>query len=186
MKAKERIGVVIAALFLLAGLSVSAYAAPEDPERPPSREQVEKVRQRIEALRIWKMTKALDLDEKTSAALFPLLNKYDKRRHELERSLRGGMRELREAGKEGREPVLKGLLERLDQHQREMQKLNDEERGEIRKLLTVKQQAAFVLFQQEFQQEIRRIIEESRERRGRRADRGGDERPSRSFPPLKE
>lgn len=180
---KVKMQIVIATALLLTGLAVNAVAAPEETDRPPSRQQLEKVRQRIETLRIWKLTKALDLDQKTSAALFPLLNRYDKRRHELERSLRDGMRELREAGKEGREPVIKGLLDRLDQHHREMQKLNEEEQGEIRKLLTVKQQAAFVLFQQEFQQEIRRIIDESRERReDRLMDRPAGKKPPRFLP----
>lgn len=47
---------------------------PEDFDRPPTKEQMENVRERIETLRMWKLTKTLDLDEKTSAKLFPLLN----------------------------------------------------------------------------------------------------------------
>lgn len=175
---------MLAVFLLMAGVAVSASAAaaPDNMERRPSKEQFEKVRQRIESLRMWRLTKALDLDNKTSAVLFPLLNRYDKKRHELESSLREGMRELRQASREGRDPVLKGLLDRLDQHHRDIQKLNDEERAEVRKILTVRQQAAFVLFQQEFQQDIRRIIAESRERRGDRPmDRPAGNRPPNPF-----
>ena len=85
-------------LFLLViGFAVNSMANPQGDFDKPTKEQMERVRKRIETLRIWKLTKVLDLDEKSAARLFPLLNRYDKRRAEIERSLRDGMRDLREA-----------------------------------------------------------------------------------------
>lgn len=157
----------IAVLFLLIlGFAADSAAGPsEEFDRPPSKEQMEKVRERIETLRMWKLTKALDLDEKTSSRLFPVLNKYDKKRADLESSLRENMRELRESLRNRREAQLKSLLERLEQNHRSMQGIKDAEWEELKGVLTVEQLAKFILFQQEFEREIRKIIEDTRERR---------------------
>jgi len=180
----NRMAVATAALLLTAFLSGAWAAAGDGMEQPPSREQMEKVRERVETLRMWRLTKALDLDEKTSSRLFPVLNRFDRKRHELEQSLRDGMRDLREAVREGRDSALKGILDRLEQNHREMQRLNEEERAELKRLLSVRQQAAFVIFQQEFQQDIRRMIEETRGRRPRGPmDRERPEMRDRPLPP---
>ncbi|MHB8882379.1 MAG: hypothetical protein ACYC69_12830 [Thermodesulfovibrionales bacterium] len=159
----------------------------EEFERPPSREQAEKMRKRVETLRIWKLTNALDLDEKTSARLLPVLSKNDKKRTAAEGELRENMRDMREALKERREEQLRVILQRLEQSHKTLQKINDEEREELRKILTVEQQARFIIFQQEFDMEIRRIIADSRERRpGRDEARPGRGRPQKPLPPGRE
>ncbi len=164
---KENAFKFLLVFLLVFGFAVNSLAQPpEDFDRPPTKEQMEKVRKRIETLRMWKLTRALDLDEGTSAKLFPLLNKYDKNRTEIERALRNDIKELRESLKEGREGhQLKNILDRLEENHRAMQRTNDEERAELKKILTIEQQARFVLFQHEFDREIRKIIAEARERR---------------------
>lgn len=163
---KENIFKFLLLSLLVFGFAVNSLAQPpEDFDRPPTKEQMEKVRKRIETLRMWKLTRALDLDEGTSARLFPLLNKYDKNRAEIERALRDDIKELRESLKEGRQGQLKNILDRLEENHRAMQRINDEERAELKKILTIEQQVRFVLFQHEFDREIRKIIAEARERR---------------------
>jgi hypothetical protein len=165
--------------FLVVGFTVNSIAEPpEDPDRPPTKEQMEKVRKRIETLRMWRLTQALDLDEKTSAQIFPLLNKFERNRAEIEHALRDGMRELRGSLKERREGLLKNILDKLEQNHKAMQMINDEERAELKRILTIEQQAKFVLFQHEFNREIRKIIAEARERRHERFGKGGPERLS--------
>jgi len=156
-------------LLLVCGLPAISGAEPQDFDRPSEREQPANVRQRVEAMRMWRLTKALDLDEKTSARLFPLLNKYDKRRFESERALREGIRELREALRDKREERLKALLAKLEKGHEEIMRTNDAERADLKKVLTLEQQARFILFQQEFDMEMRRMIEEAREKRRDRA-----------------
>ncbi len=172
----------IAVLFLvMLGFAAAAVAEPrEEFDRPPSREQMEKVRERIETLRMWKLTKALDLDEKTSAQLFPLLSRYDKKRAELENAMRDNVRELRESLRGKREGQLKGILDRLEQNHKGMQGIKDAEWEELKGVLSVEQQAKFIIFQLEFDREIKKIIEETRERR---QDRPGRDMPARPLPP---
>lgn len=88
--------------------------------------------------------------------------KYDKKRAEMEDTLRGDMKRLRESLKEGREGQLKDILERLEENHKALQRINDEERAELKKILTIEQQAKFILFQQEFDRDIRKTIAEAR------------------------
>lgn len=175
---KQYTGIILfvcLAIWPLAAMAEQPNVYDRDHDRPPSREQMEKVRKKIETMRMWKLTSALDLDEKSSAQLFPVLNKYDRKRAESEAAVRDSIRELRDSLREKNEARLKVILERLEQGHKGIQRINDEERAELRKLLTVEQQARFVLFQQEFNRDVRELIGESRERRG--------EGPGRPLPP---
>ncbi|MBI5043117.1 MAG: hypothetical protein HZC10_04660 [Nitrospirae bacterium] len=163
---KREVFKILLSIILLLGLAANSMAEPpEDFDRPPSKEQMEKIRERIETLRMWRLTEAINLDEKSSAKLFPLLKKFDKKRAEVENAQREGMRELRQLLKEKRETQLKGLLERLEKSHKELQKLKEEEWVELKNILTIEQQAKFIIFQQEFDRDIRKIIAEARERK---------------------
>lgn len=163
---KSRLLTLLILLTALCCYAVNSRAEPrDDADRPLTRGQMEKIRERVESLRIWKLTKALDLDEKTSSKLFPLLNKYDRRRAEIEHALRSDMKDLRDSLQERREGRLKSILDKLEHNHRALQTLNDEERTELKSILTVEQQAKFILFQQEFSRDLRRIIAEAREKK---------------------
>ncbi len=177
MMARTLSGIVLL-LFLAGVLCTDSMALPPEESDRPSPEQMERVRKRIETLRMWRLTKALDLDEETAARLFPVLHKYDKRRAETERALKEGLRELRKALREGSEARLKELLEELERRHGELQRLRTEEMAELKKILTVEQQARFVIFLQDFKKEIRRIVAEARERRLQRL---GKRRPDTPF-----
>ena len=167
---------------LVLGFASVGIAEPPEFDRPPTKEQMEKVRERVETLKMWKLTKALDLDEKTSAQVFPLLSKYDKKRAETEHALRNDMKNLRDALKDKREAQLKGILDRLEQNHKAMQRLNDDERTDLKTILTLEQQARFIIFQQEFDREIRKIIAEKREKR---PERFAEDKPERPLPPRR-
>ncbi len=154
----------------------SVAEPPEGFDGPPTKEQMEKVRKRIETLKMWKLTNALDLDEESAAQIFPLLNRYNKKRAKLERNLRGDMTALRDAVKNKKKGQLRDLLERLEKNHKALQRLSDEERTELKNILTFEQQAKFIIFQQEFKREIRKIIGEAKERRPGRW-------PKKPFPP---
>jgi Spy/CpxP family protein refolding chaperone len=160
--------VILAAVFVIAGFTTNGLAEPPDFDKPPTKEQKEKVRKRIETLKMWRLTKDLDLDEKTSAQLFPLLNKYDKKRAEIEHAMQDNMKELRESLREKREGQLRSILDRLEENHKGMQSIKDMEWEEMKKILTIEQQAKFVIFLQEFDREMRKIMAEARERRHER------------------
>ncbi len=129
---------------------------------PPGKEEL---RERIGMMRIWKLTEALDLDEKTALRLFPVLHKFDKKRVEMHESAGKDKKELREALEEESYEQIKGILKRLERKHRELQELNEEEKAELRDILTIEQQAKFILFHHDFERRVKKIVAEAKERR---------------------
>jgi len=142
-----------------------AVADMDDLGGPPPKGKHERIRERIETLRLWKLTKALDLDEVTASRLFPLLNRYDKKRFRIEKAVRKDMGDLKRALEDGNRNEIQEILQRLEDRHRELQRLNNEEMAEIKKILTPEQQARYVLFQYRFKREMRKMIEKARARR---------------------
>ncbi len=170
--------IIIFLCFLFGSFTADCFAHPrEDFDSPPQRERMEEVRGRIETLKMWKLTKALDLDEATSSRLFPALNKYDKKRHEIEQDLRDGMSKLREALRGRSEINLKDIIDKLDYNHKELQRINDKEWAEIKNILTLEQQAKFIIFRQEFDRDIKKIIAEAKERKFEKRGRNKPEMP---------
>ncbi len=150
----------------------------DEPGPPPSKEQMEKLRQRIESIKIWKLTKALDLDEESAAVLFPLLNKYDKKRGEVQHKVKENIRDLKENLKNHNEQGLNTILGNIERYHRELQEIKDEEWDELKKVLSVENQAKFILFQMNFEREIREIIAQTKQRGLERSRRERPEMPS--------
>ncbi len=139
---------------------------------PPSEERREEIRKKIEAVRIWRLTEELKLDATTSAKLSSLLSSLDQKRRDIQREQMEAMRELRFSLKAAKpdESKIKPLLEKLEKNHRAMQELRDREIKGMKEFLTIEQQARFLLFQQEFQREMRGMIAGAR---GGGAGRGG-------------
>ena len=174
----------------LIGVPAAMCPAQQQPagdfDMPPP-DQMERIEKKIESLRMWKVTQALDLDEKGSAALFPLLNEFNKRRVAAERAMQQNVHGLKKAltGKAAGE--LPGLLDEIEKMHRELQKVKDDERAAIKKVLSVEQQAKYVLFQLDFEREIRKLIEEARQgRRSGPGPEGGEGGPARGRAPQGE
>ena len=125
-----------------------------------SEQKREEVRKKIEAVRIWRLTETLKLDTATSAKLAPLLNAYDRQRKEIMREQMETMKALRRALKTSKpdEAKLKAALEKLVQNRHAMDELRDKEISGLKDILTIEQQARFVLFQHEFRREMLGMI----------------------------
>ena len=139
---KKNVAKILLIVFIVCGFSAQGLAEqPDYLDRPPTKEQRDRVRKRIETLKMWKLTKALDIDESTSAKLFPLLNRYDKRKAEIHQNIRQGMREMRRSLEENRTEGLQNTLAMLEENHKALQSINDEEWQEMKKILTTEQHA---------------------------------------------
>ena len=147
--------------FLAAFLPAGAAMA-----QPPSA-QMEGVMQQIQALKMWKLTKALDLDEQTASRLFPLMNSFDKQRAEVAYNQRLLMNSLRDALNAGSEAQMESAIRKLIAGRAALERINDQEMGGLGKILTVTQQAKFMLFMPRFNRQMKMMI-----RRARRARMG--------------
>ncbi len=132
------------------------FAPDQGPDAPPSPERREQIRKKIEALRVWRMTEALDLDEKTAAKFLPAISALSNKRNELTRENLETMRELRIYLKADRpeEKKIRSALDRLENIHHELTNIRDKENNAAKDHLSIEQQAKFIIFQQEFQREI--------------------------------
>ena len=146
-----------------------------DDESPQPIEKREKIRERIELIRIWKLTEELDLTEETGSKLFPILHKYDKKRIKLEKERRNIMNQLRKALEDEAtsDEEIEAAMDDLEKNALAASDLIRQQREKLKGVLSPRQRAKFILFQRRFQREIRKIIAEARERkvRPRRNDR---------------
>jgi hypothetical protein len=127
---------------------------------PMSEEQREEVRKKIDAVRIWRLTEALKLDAGTSAKLSSLLSSVDHQRRDILREQTGTINILKLAVKSPNpdESQIKTSLEKLEKNHHAMQKLINSEMRGLKNILTVEQQALYVVFQHEFMHEMRGMI----------------------------
>jgi len=155
---------------------------------PRSDEKREQIRKKVEAVWVWKVTEALALDEATAAKFLPSVSSLKKKHRELRREKRHTMRELR-VYLQSDDPDAKKLrasLNRIEKNRDQRHRLRKEEFRTAKKLLTLEQQARYVLFQREFNREMRGMISRARGRgRGMKGMRSGNG-PGRQGRPMEE
>ena len=133
----------------------------------PSAEERERVRKRINLIRMWRLTEELNLDEETGSKLFPLLRQYEEKRRDLAKKREELIFALKAQLKTGQphEDGIKAILKKWEEIRAEEQDLNQKEKEDLKGILSIEQQAKYLLFQQEFTKEMRRMIADVRERR---------------------
>jgi Spy/CpxP family protein refolding chaperone len=168
---KMRTKVFLTAMVLFVAAATTSFAQQGPPggtryENPdargdaPAEEKRAEIRKKIEAVRIWRLTDELNLDAPTSAKLASFLNTMDRQRMEIAREQRMTMKELRRLLNSPKpdEPRLKVALNKLEKSHHDVQLLRDKELSGLKDILTIEQQARYLIFQQEFQREIRQMI----------------------------
>ncbi|OPX18267.1 hypothetical protein BXT86_02100 [candidate division WOR-3 bacterium 4484_100] len=123
-------------------------------------------REIIEKVKIYRLTKELDLSTDQATKFFPRLNEYQKeernfreRKGEILDELKGLLR--REAPESKITPLLKEYEELLKEHaQTQIKRIK-----EMWQILTPIQRAKYLIFEDEFRQEIKQMIKEIRRHR---------------------
>jgi len=162
---KIKILIMTAILTTAAALSFGQQpSGPRDHDDTVSEKKHEEVRKKVGAVRIWKLTEKLKLDTETSARVSSLLSSIDLKRKDLQREQMESMKILRQAIDVAKpdQAKIRTHLDKLDKNQHALQDLREKEMSGVKSLLTVEQQARYVLFQQEFRREMRGMIEDAR------------------------
>jgi len=122
----------------------------------------------IEKVRIYRLTRELDLTTEQVIGFFPKLNelqKIDKEFRTQQQEIIGDLRGLLDDNAPDKE-IIK-LLGRYEGIFRERLERQINKMREIRKMLTPSQQAKYIIFQDEFEHEIREMIREVKKLRPR-------------------
>ena len=131
---------------------------------PLSDERRAEIREKIEAVRIWRLTEALKLDANTSAKLSSLLSSLDQQRREIQHEQMVTLNMLQQSLKAPKieESRIKSDLDKIEKDYRAMQDLKYKEMSGLKNILTIEQQGRYVIFQLEFMREMRGMIRGAR------------------------
>lgn len=187
---------IITIALILAGITVQAeqgrgsgpmaghyYEEETGLDNPRGEAKREEVRKKIEAVRMWRLTEELKLDEKTSTRLASFLSSIEEKRRALMKANRTVIREIRDSLNTPKpdERILKAGLDKIEKNQQDLIELKEKELAGIKEMLSVEHQARYLVFQQEFRREMRRMIAGAQGGDGpaRRPQRGPERQPAR-------
>jgi Spy/CpxP family protein refolding chaperone len=145
-------------------------------EGVPPEGDVGRVRKKVEALRAWRLTEELDLDEETSARLFPAIREADEQRLALEKDNRKLVRALnqelqKEAPDDGK---VNSIIDKMVENRREQAKSEERHIRKVRQILSPEMTGKYLMFQFRFQKELRKMVSErARDRREKSGPGGG-------------
>lgn len=175
----RRFGIVLTVAALSFVLLVPAV--PVGAEEMAKEGELKRVRKKVEALRAWRLTEELNLDEGTSAKLFPAMREADEERRQIHVRNRELIREMaRELAGEGTGPArIDEILDELTANRREMNRAEERHLNRVREILDSEGTARYLMFQLRFEREMKRKAAEAfQERRkageGPESRRGGD------------
>lgn len=149
---------LLTALLLAPSLPVNAADSLEAERRA-------RVMDKIETVRIARMTDALELDAASAEKLFPAIRPFTERRAEATRTRGAAGKAIREELEKG-EPdpkVLTAELERFAAAQKAFNDAGEEEYVVLRKLLDPVTLARYYQFQREFEGAVRGLLQEFRD-----------------------
>ena len=153
---------------------------PEQEQRPPKdkiKEQdelkKEEVKEILETMRVWKMTKSLELTEEQSLKIFPKLRDSEKIGEELGKKRMETLLELEKLLKDEKpdQAKISEILNALDKIKSEVRAQEDKLREELKAILSPIQEAKFYIFMKNFEEDVKRMIAEVRGLR-----KGGDKK----------
>jgi Spy/CpxP family protein refolding chaperone len=156
---------ILSFLFLLLGSSLTWAQSGRDAKNPH-----EKAQERIQMIKMWKMTEALKLDREEAARFFAIVNQHEENKRKLRRELQEDMNKLRNLMRETHPPEkeLRDLVSRIKTKNRDFRELRLKQDEEEIALLKPEQQARYILFQIDFHRDMENMIREIREERSQR------------------
>jgi Spy/CpxP family protein refolding chaperone len=169
--------VVLTALVAVTGstaVQAQSWREPADPR--------EKARERIQMVRMLKVTEALRLDRDTAARFFAVGSRYEDTKRQVRRDMNDDIQRLRHTLQNLHPPEkdLRETVSRIRNRKKDLSELHLKQLDEELGLLRPEQQARYLLFTIDFRREIDDLLREVREERP--AERHPDKSPERYAP----
>ncbi len=154
------LGVILALI-----LTVSAQAQPtysDDPGRHS--EERERIRDNIETLRMWKLLDALDLTSEQSTEFLPVLKEFQNAKRRFGEARREFLKQMEAAldSQEVNQGKLQESMAGLDAARNRFHQEMEQFLTKSREILTLKQQASLLLFEEKFERRLKESIQEMR------------------------
>jgi len=166
---------------LALGMTTDIFAQPWG-DFPPrggqgERPMREQMRERIETIKIWKLTEDLDLSTGQSEKFFPAYNQFNDNRKAIEKERRTIFDQLNLLTGEDNpnDKKINELLDKLDNLDQKINALRVKFRQDLKDVLTTQQIGRLYIFEVEFMRHIRDIMKDTRkEMREKRFQDGND------------
>ncbi len=115
---------------------------------------------KIEAVKIWKLIEFLDIDQEQGDKFFPRLRKLEKQKRKTFKARKKHLENLRKLlGNEATDSKLLAQINKIMSFDKESKSEETKLREEVMSVLSIKQQAKLLLFEEKFTKEIRKIIQ---------------------------
>ncbi|OGC76760.1 MAG: hypothetical protein A2145_01245 [candidate division Zixibacteria bacterium RBG_16_40_9] len=134
--------------------------APEAGEPP---EMAEKMHDRVESLRIWKLLEILDLTEEQSNVFLPAFREFQKNEGNYNQNRRELLDQLQKSLEDKDQRKMSEIVSKLKQNRLQMEQNRVQFLSKVDKILSPEQQAKFLLFQNRFEGRLRTEIMELRQ-----------------------
>ncbi len=124
----------------------------------------EKIREKIQMIKIWRLTEAVGLTPKQSERFFPVYNKHRERLDNFEtekREMLDRIKRLTDDSNSGDKEIGAAVKE-FKEHHRKLAELHELFLTDVSKILSVRQRGELVVFEEEFRKNMRKMIEDIR------------------------
>lgn len=167
----------ILVLAVIIGLVALPALSFDREQRRPDREKMEKIRHKMEFLRNWKLMDELKLDEATASKLFSAMKGLDGRNRKIMDEGFDLVKQLESIVEKGNgsEKEMQALITRLRANMEAGHNLKLQRIDAVAGLLTVEQQAKYILFELSFKREMAGIAGRAMNRASRPMHGGGPE-----------
>jgi len=188
MKKTWIVALTFAVTAAFASIAVAQPGPPDDRgmNRRHERRDRAQAHQRVELMKMWKLTDALDLDQETAAKLFPLMNKYDSKIREIRKQRQEITKQMREELKQS-EPdsaALRRMIDAFKKNELDMSDMRIKKFEDMSEVLTAEQAARALLLIPRFENDMKKMIGEVREWRKHRRQMREEGEPLPPGPPA--
>ena len=162
-----RYALIIVAAFLV---TVSFGQPPGPGPWPENGPRREKMRKRIETVKIWQLTEAVGLTSEQSEKFFPIYNEHQREHEKLEEKRQEIIGRLQELGEKENpsESEIRGAIDELTELDGRFASLRSEFIKDISGVLSIKQVAKLMVFEHNFMQRLQENVRDIRRGMGER------------------
>ncbi len=167
-KQSTKILFLTALLFLAAQTMAQPPMPPPGPPGPDSGPMRQRIRERIETMKIWKLTDAVGLTTEQSEKFFPMYNKHQKALESIEDQrvdLVNQLDSLSNDPKSSDQKII-GLIAQLQEIPVQISAERERFQKEISTILSTRQQAKLIVFEEQFRQQIQDFVRQVRRQYG--------------------
>lgn len=124
----------------------------------------EKIREKIQMIKIWRLTEAVGLTTEQSEKFFPVYNQHQKGMEDFERGKREILDRIKSLTDDSNssDEEIGAAVKEFKEHHRKLAELRELFLNDVSKILSVRQRGELVVFEEEFRKNMRRMIEDIR------------------------